>query len=180
MAETQYITFYVNERMFGVDIRLVREVCSDPEITPVARTPEFVRGLLNLRGQLVTVIDMNSRLGTGRSDGGKGTSCIVLKTEEELRHVARSESMSDTTAADRVGLLVDGVGDAVTADESQIEGPPPHAGGEGGRFLSSVVKLDDGLLATHDIAALLGTDEDAALAQLPEASAGSESAMEAP
>lgn len=174
MVETQYITFYVNDRMFGVDIRLVREVCSDPEITPVARAPEFVRGLLNLRGQLVTVIDMNTRLGTGRRDGGQGTSCIVLKTTEELRQISQNESIGDTTAEDRVGLLVDGVGDAVTADESQIEGAPAHAGDEEGKFLSSVVKLDDGLLATHDIAALLGTDEDAVLAQLPESSAAGE------
>lgn len=180
MAETQYITFYVDGRMFGIDIRLVREVCSDPEITPVARAPEFVRGLLNLRGQLVTVIDMNTRLGTGRRDGGKGTSCIVLKTTDELHRVSRHETIRDTTAADRVGLLVDGVGDAVTADESQIEGAPAHAGDEGGRFLSSVVKLDDGLLATHDIAALLGVDEDAALVQLPEATVQEETGKQAP
>ena len=171
MAETQYVTFEVAGRLFGIDIRLVREVCSDPEITPVARTPEFVRGLLNLRGQLVTVIDMGTRLGTGRNDGGKGTSCIVLKTTEELARVSRHESIGDTTTSDRVGLLVDSVGDAVTADETQIEGAPAHASGEGSRFLSTVVKLDDGLLATHNIAALLGVDEEAASAQLPETAA---------
>lgn len=173
MAETQYVTFYVNGRLFGIDIRLVREVCRDPEVTPVSRAPEFIRGLLNLRGQLVTVIDMNTRLGTGRREGGRGTSCIVLKTTEELRQVAQQEAFGDTTAADRVGLLVDAVGDAVTADESQIEGAPPHAAGEGGRFLSTVVKLDDGLLATHNMSALLGIDEDAGPAQLPEATADS-------
>ena len=87
--------------------------------------------------------------------------------------MAQHGAIGHTTAADRIGLLVDAVGDAVTADESQIEGAPPHAAGESGRFLSTVVKLDDGLLATHNMAALLGTDEEAGPAQLPESTSGS-------
>ena len=84
MENRQFITFYLGEDLFGLDILLVREINRHLELTRVDRTPEFVRGLMNLRGQIVTVLDLGIRLGIGARAIERESSCIVLKTRGEL------------------------------------------------------------------------------------------------
>lgn len=148
MAERQFITFYLDNDFFGIDILLVREINRHLDVTPVELAPDYVRGLLNLRGQIVTVIDLGIRLGLGPRKIGPNSSCIILKTSAELARSSAIHLLKDSTASDLVGLLVDYIGDVVAVDALEIEPPPAHTTGVRGRFLEGVVKLDKGLLVT--------------------------------
>ena len=148
MADRQYITFYLGEDLFGIDIVLVREINRNLDLTPVARAPGFIKGLLNLRGQIVTVVDLRVRLGLPAWERTESSNCIVLKTLAELERNPLHHLMTDETSQDLVGLLVDRIGDVVQVDGAAIDPPPKHASGVSGRFLNGVVKLEDRLLVT--------------------------------
>ena len=159
MAERQFVTFYLDSDFFGIDILLVREINRNLDITPVELAPPFVRGLLNLRGQVVTVIDLGVRLGIGQRTITRNSSCIVLKTQHELTRSATRDRLQDGTSLDLVGLLVDYIGDVAKVDESEIEPPPVYAGSVDVRYLSGVITLDKQLLVTLKTTEVLSSAE---------------------
>ncbi len=159
MANRQFITFYLGDDLFGLDILLVREINRNMDITPVDRAPAYVRGLINLRGQIVTVLDLGVRLNIGARRISRDSSCIVLKTRHEVERNAVSGVDLDNLAADLVGLLVDRIGDVVSVDADAIDPPPAHAGGVKGKFLDGIVKLEKQLLITLKVAELLALEE---------------------
>ena len=125
------------------------------DITKVDRSPDYVRGLMNLRGQIVTVLDLGVRLDIGARKIGRESSCIVLKTRTELeRHNDKAEP-DEGAITDLVGLLVDRIGDVVTVDSGDIDPPPAHAGGIKGKYLDGVVKLEERLLITLEASEIL-------------------------
>lgn len=144
--ERQYATFYIGEARFGIDILMVREINRHLEITPTEKAPTYVRGLLNLRGQIVTVIDLGVRLGLGARTIGPESRCLVLKTSADIAAHRRAGHLDDDTAPDVIGLLIDRVGDMVTVSEKELDPPPANISGVDGRFLANVIKLDDGLI----------------------------------
>jgi len=158
MAEKHFITFFLGDDYFGIDILLVRESYRNTDITPVAMGPDFVRGLLNLRGQVVTVLDMGVRLNIGKRKLTELSNIIILKTNHELSRMEIDEPLTDSTTPDQVGLLVDRIGDVITIDDSEIEQAPGHAGRVEGRFLSGVIKLDARLLVTLKLSEVLSEE----------------------
>ena len=148
MANRQFITFYLGEDSFGLDILLVREINRNMDITKVDRAPAYVRGLMNLRGQIVTVLDLGVRLDIGARTICHESSCIVLKTRAELERHNDDAEPDEGAITDLVGLLVDRIGDVVTADSGDIDPPPARAGDVKGRFLEGVIKLEERLLIT--------------------------------
>jgi purine-binding chemotaxis protein CheW len=154
MGTQQYVTFIINDHLFGINVLLVREINPSTDITPVDLAPDFIRGLLNLRGQIVTVIDPAVRLGMGEREITERSRCIVLKTEGELQKRENSATLADETVTDHVGLLVDVIGDMVSADENDIEPPPANIGDVDGKFIRGVFKMEGVLmvvLKTRDI-----------------------------
>ena len=110
----QYLTFSLGDEIFAMDIRCVREIIQHGHMTTVPLMPEFVRGVINLRGSVVPVIDLQSRFGRARAQVGKKT-CIVI---------------FDATIADEkveLGLLVDSVSEVIDIAEANVE-PPPQFG----------------------------------------------------
>jgi purine-binding chemotaxis protein CheW len=97
---------------------------------------------MNLRGQIVTVIDPSVRLGMGLRDITQDSRCVVLKTAAELQERESSQAFAQETVADHVGFLVDAIGDMVTADEKEIEPPPANIGAMDGKFMKGVVKME--------------------------------------
>ena len=110
----QYLTFTLGEEVFAMDIRTVREIIQYGPMTPVPLMPAFVRGVINLRGAVVPVIDLKARFGQPAAVVGK-KSCIVIF--DALRDGERVE----------LGLLVDAVSEVIEIPPSQIE-PPPSFG----------------------------------------------------
>jgi purine-binding chemotaxis protein CheW len=110
----QYLTFTLGEEVFAMDIRTVREIIQYGPMTPVPLMPAFVRGVINLRGAVVPVIDLKARFGQAIAAVGK-KSCIVIF--DAIRQGERVE----------LGLLVDAVSEVIDIPPSQIE-PPPNFG----------------------------------------------------
>ncbi len=127
MKSRQFVTFGIDDYLLGIDILKVREINRVLDITPVQHARTYVRGLINLRGQTVTVFDLGRRLGLALRKIAEESHNIILKN-------------------DAVGLLVDSIRDVVVAQDDEIEQPPANVGGIEGKFIEGIVKLEKDLL----------------------------------
>lgn len=141
----EIIIFSVGDLLCGLDITHAQEINRNLSITPVPQSHEYVRGVLNLRGQVITVIDLRVKLELDPVDISPTMRIIVVRT-----------------GADGVGLLVDGVDDIVPVRERDLRPPPSNIGGVRGEFFSAVYKMDSELAAIIDIEKVL-EKEDATL-----------------
>ncbi|NOX26956.1 MAG: purine-binding chemotaxis protein CheW [Gammaproteobacteria bacterium] len=116
----QYLTFILADEEYGVDILRVQEIKGWGSVTPIPNTPEFIKGVINLRGTIVPIIDLRQRFGLKKMEYGKLTVVIVLKVVCEV--------------GERVmGIIVDAVSDVYNVAEEEMK-PPPDFG--------SVVSID--------------------------------------
>jgi purine-binding chemotaxis protein CheW len=149
---SQYSTFRLGDRLFGLDLMMIREINRILDITPVPHAKAHLRGLINLRGQIVTILDLGVRLGLPRQDIFDSSHNIILKTSAELASVRQDgKGVQYVTSTDLVGFLVDAIGDVVEADEATIEPPSANVSEAEGGFLSGVIKTEAGLLVLLDI-----------------------------
>ena len=148
---SQYSTFRLGDRLFGLDLMMIREINRILDITPVPNARSHIRGLINLRGQIVTILDLGVRLGLARQEIIDTSHNIILNTTAELASARHEGAQPYTTSNDLVGFLVDAIGDVVEADESTIEPPSANVSEAEGGFLSGVLKTDAGLLVLLDI-----------------------------
>ena len=135
-AELQFATFYVGHMLLGVDIRVVQEINRQSEITQVPHAPDYVRGVINLRGEVATVVDLRSILGLPASDTSRQTRNLIVHHHGEA-----------------IGLLVDRISDILTLRDDEINPPPTNVDGVDGRLMSGVCTLDS------EIVVLLNIDE---------------------
>nr|WP_320134126.1 chemotaxis protein CheW [uncultured Holophaga sp.] len=129
---TQYATFALDERTFGIEIQLVREIIRAFEITPVPRSERHIRGLINLRGQVVTIMDLGVRLGGASKTITPASHIIILK--------------ATTSSNDILGLLVDSIADVVEEDAAATEPPPANTTESGNGLLAGVINGRSGLI----------------------------------
>ena len=129
----QYCTFYLGNDYFGVDVRQVQEVLRYQKQTRVPLAPKLIRGLINLRGQIVTAMDLRCRLGLGESDHETPPMNVVVRTAEGA-----------------VSLLVDQIGDVVEGREDDFEPPPETVTGDVRELIIGTYKLPDRLLLILD------------------------------
>lgn len=143
---TQYATFRVAERLLGLDLLTVREILRPLDITPVPRSAPHIRGLLNLRGQVVTILDLAVCLGLSPTRMTEQSHIVILKTQAELGAAFRQALNGYKGPPDLVGLLVDAIEDVAEADASALEPPPANLNEAEERLLSGVHRTDSGLL----------------------------------
>ncbi len=156
MSNKTFATFKLGEQLFGVEVLYVREINKQIDITPVQHSPQFIRGLVNLRGQIVTVMDLLQRLKGNSTKLTDQTCNLVLKTDQEISIIRHREDRDDlVTTNDTVGLLVDAIDEIVTVEEEEIDPPPTNIGQVEGQYLDGVVKLDNELLAILSIEKVL-------------------------
>jgi purine-binding chemotaxis protein CheW len=161
MSQKQYASFYIGDNLFGIDIRLIREINRNIDITPVDGAPDFVRGLLNLRGQIVTVVDVGVRMGLGQDRKRvEDARCIVLKTSDEIAAKRSEDPTLEDTSRDLVALYVDGIGDMVTYEEKEIEASPANIGEVEGKFIGGVAELEKELMIVLKVEELLRIEEE--------------------
>jgi len=134
----QYCTFYLGPALFGVEVTRVQEVIRHQEMTAVPLAPAAVRGLINLRGSIVSCIDLRTRFGMEKAPDGVLPSNVVTQTAGGL-----------------VSLQVDRIGDVVEVTEETMEQPPETLQGEARKLIHSVHKLNGSLLRTLDIERVL-------------------------
>lgn len=139
MSAKQYVTFRQQGLLMGVEITGMREVNRALDITPVPHAPAYVRGLVNLRGQILTVLDLGLRLGLEPGRVTPATHNLVLKGED-------------------VGLMVDELADVLEAPEQSWEETPANLGRLDAKFIAGVVRLPDELLLVLSLESLLALD----------------------
>ena len=156
-AELQLVSFLVEERVYGVDIRVIKEINPTVAITPVPRAPRRIKGLVNIRGQVVLVMDIATIFGRGPQLVGEESQIIIMKTAAELRNVPGLPPTFDPAPyGDKpLGLLVDRIGDVVSLTPDAVEPPPPHLHGGSAGYFDGVAQLRDSLLVILDVGHLL-------------------------
>jgi purine-binding chemotaxis protein CheW len=132
--ELAYCTFELDGRFFGVEVREVQEVIRYQHMTAVPLAPSVVTGLINLRGQIVTAIDLRQRLGMPKRPEGKLPMNVVVRTDDGP-----------------VSLLVDEIGDVLDVLDGTFESPPDTLEGIMRELVIGVYKLDERLLLILDV-----------------------------
>jgi purine-binding chemotaxis protein CheW len=133
MVEQQLCTFFLNQMLFGIDVKHVQEVILPQAMTRVPLAPGDICGLINLRGQILTVIDLQQRLEMGESAMRSQGFNIVVCTEDEI-----------------VSLLVDDVGDVLAFPEDSFQSPPATLKGKIRHMLAGAYPLPQGFLLVLD------------------------------
>src|SRR6266511_662351 len=126
---------------YGVEVRLVQEIRRVSEITVVPRAPEFVRGVINLRGRILPVVDLKKKLGLGEVAIGKASRIVVVRLRDRL-----------------LGLLVDGASQVLKVPLSRIEPPPDEVLNKGGDTIRGVAKLETRLVILLDLPKVLAQE----------------------
>jgi len=132
-SSTQYATFVVEDLFFGIDVLRVQEVLRYQEMTRIPLAPTVAEGLINLRGQIVTALDVRRRLGLSPREQGRLPMNLVVRTEEGP-----------------VSLLVDEIGDVLQLDPADFESAPDNLTPAARELVGGVYKLKDRLLLVLD------------------------------
>jgi purine-binding chemotaxis protein CheW len=151
-TKQHYVTFLVNDKLYGLDILNVREINRQVHATYVPLAPSYVHGLINLRGQIVTILDLKRRLGLGHTAINAETHNIILNVRQ-----AGNSDTGDTD--DRVGIMVDGIGDIIETSAANQDGLPANLDERDSHYLSGVIKLNDNLVGLLNIHKVLAHDE---------------------
>jgi purine-binding chemotaxis protein CheW len=134
-------TFVLDREEYAVDVHVVQEIRRVTEITAVPRAPDFIRGVINLRGRILPVVDLKRKLRMGQVEIGKASRIVVVRLRERL-----------------LGLLVDGAQQVLKVPLSRIEPPPEEVLAGGGDYIRGVAKLDDRLVILVDLLRILAQE----------------------
>jgi purine-binding chemotaxis protein CheW len=138
----QLVSFKISNEEFGVDILCVQEINRMLQITKMPNTPDFIEGVINLRGRVIPVLDLRIKLGMPRKEHDKNTRIIVVELKGKT-----------------IGFIVDEVSEVLRIPKSITEAPPEMVGGVNSDFITSIGKLEDRLLILLDLEKILSTTE---------------------
>tara|TARA_R110002072_G_scaffold31735_18_gene97726 strand:- start:44565 stop:45044 length:480 start_codon:yes stop_codon:yes gene_type:complete len=138
----QWVTFRLDGETYGVNVMQVQEVLRYTEIAPVPGAPQYVLGIINLRGNVVTVIDTRNRFGLKEGDITDSTRIVIVEADEHV-----------------VGLLVDSVAEVVYLRQSEIENPPNAGHDDSARFIQGVCNKSEELLILVELEKILTEEE---------------------
>ncbi len=153
IQENTYLTFYLDEELFGLNIHLVREVLEYTSITKVPMTADFMRGVINVRGHVVPVVDLRRKFGLAEAELTINTCIIIVELEID------GESAT-------MGALVDGVQEVLDIPKEQIEASPRLGSKINTRFIQGIAKLGERFIIILDIQAVFSMEELSMLAEM--------------
>ncbi|MGL4614648.1 MAG: chemotaxis protein CheW [Shewanella sp.] len=145
----QWVTFKLDNETYGINVMQVQEVLRYTEIAPVPGAPYYVLGIINLRGNVVTVIDTRARFGLPSAEVDDATRIVIIEAEKQV-----------------IGILVDSVAEVVYLRRSEIDNAPNVGTEESAKFIQGVCNRDNELLILVDLDKLLSDDEWTELSQL--------------
>ncbi len=138
----QWVTFRLDNETYGINVMQVQEVLRYTEIAPVPGAPAYVLGIINLRGNVVTVIDTRQRFGLPPAEVTDNTRIVIIEADRQV-----------------VGVLVDSVAEVVYLRQSEIETAPNVGNEESAKFIQGVCNKNDELLILVDLEKMLTEDE---------------------
>jgi purine-binding chemotaxis protein CheW len=138
----QWVTFRLQEETYGINVMQVQEVLRYTEIAPVPGSPDYVLGIINLRGNVVTVIDTRARFGLPPAEVNDNTRIVIIEAEKQV-----------------IGILVDSVAEVVYLKQSEIENAPNVGTDESARFIQGVANREGELLILVDLNKMLNDEE---------------------
>jgi purine-binding chemotaxis protein CheW len=138
----QLVTFRLEEETYGINVMHVQEVLRVSEIAPVPGAPDYVLGIINLRGNVVTVVDTRSRFGLPATNVTDTSRIVIIESDKQV-----------------VGIMVDAVAEVVELTESQIDSAPNVGNDESSRYIQGIATLSNVLLIVVDLHKLLTEDE---------------------
>jgi len=141
MAEIELLTFQVGGQEYAIDIMSVREIRGWTKATPLPHAPNFVRGVINLRGTVLTIVDLADRLGMGPTEPSERNVIIVVHTGKET-----------------VGLLVDAVSDILAINKSELQSPPEMSADNEQSYVSALMIANERMIRILALAAALPSE----------------------
>lgn len=138
----QLVTFHIENEIFALHIQNIREINKMVDITRVPNTPHFIRGVINLRGRVIPVVDLRKKLNLPTKENTKDTRIIIIENNNIT-----------------VGFVVDAVSEVLRIDSSFTEAPPATFAGVESDYISSIAKLEDRLVTLLDLDAVLAKNE---------------------
>ncbi|MFY0642241.1 chemotaxis protein CheW [Bermanella sp. WJH001] len=138
----QWVTFRLDNETYGINVMQVQEVLRYTEIAPVPGAPPYVLGIINLRGNVVTVIDTRLRFGLSETETNDQTRIVIIETENQV-----------------VGILVDAVAEVVYLRQSEIETTPNVGNEETAKFIQGVCHKNEELLILVDLEKMMSDEE---------------------
>jgi purine-binding chemotaxis protein CheW len=139
---TQWVTYMLDGEKYGIDVMQVKEVLRHIDIAPVPGAPSYVLGIINLRGNVVTVIDARSRFGLTTIDVNEHSRVIVIETEGQI-----------------IGILVDAIAEVADIPQSEIEMTPNVGNDDSSKYIMGVYSNKGNLIILVDIKKLLSEEE---------------------
>lgn len=140
---TNLVTFRLGSGEYAIDIMQAKEIIKMEKITLIPNAPYFVEGVINLRGNIIPIIDLKKRFNLEESEGDKNTGIIIAKIEDV-----------------DMGIMIDSVSKVVSMANSDIQPPPSMLQGIGQRYIKGVGKMEDKLLVVLDLDKLFTNEED--------------------
>ncbi len=139
---SQWVTFSLDEETYGINVMQVQEVLKVTEIAPVPGAPDYVLGIINLRGNVVTVVDTRRRFGLMPKESDDSTRIVIIEANKQV-----------------LGILVDSVAEVVEITADQIETAPQVGNEETSRYIQGVFSREGRLIILVDLNKLLSEDE---------------------
>lgn len=130
----EIVSFRLGEQDFCIDIMDIREIRGWTPPTPLPHSPDYVRGLINLRGSVLPIVDLSKRLGLAKADAGSREVIIVAMVDNQL-----------------IGLVVDGVSDILTVNTSTIQATPSVGGDSSNGYVQGIMAIDDRMIRLLDL-----------------------------
>lgn len=142
----QFLTFTLGDEHYGVDILRVQEIKGWSPVTKIPNTPDYLRGVLNLRGTIVPIVDLRMRFHMSDVEYTSITVVIVLSVRSDVRERT-------------IGIVVDGVSDVLSVAEEDIKSTPDFGGTIGTEFIRGLLSIEDQMVMLLDIDLLLSQEE---------------------
>ena len=139
----ELVTFYVGKAICGMDILTVQEINKNMNITHVPQSQDYIVGVLNMRGKIVSIIDLGKKLGLSPVELTENSRNVIVNSKNE-----------------HIGFLVDRISDVIQAELDKIEFPPANIGGVQGRFFEGVFKSEDNLIGILNVEEALKEEEE--------------------
>jgi len=144
--EGKYLTFALAEEEYGIGILKVKEIIGMMTITPVPQTPPFVKGVINLRGKVIPVVDLRSKFEMEAIDYTERTCIIVVEIKGKMENI-------------QIGIVVDSVSEVINVKETEVEDTPAFGTSLDTEFILGIAKIEGNVKILLDIDAVLSAEE---------------------